>query len=138
MLGEAGAAEDVTQEVFLRVHRHRDSVPPPDGVLAWLYRITTNLCLNALRDRAVRPVPVEVPPELPGESQQELLADRDLAARLVARVSPKLRDAAWLCYVDGLGQEEAAAVLRVSRRTVAARLAEFLVESRKFVSRSEL
>src|SRR5439155_22989338 len=72
VLGEAAAAEDITQDTFLRVHRHIDALPEADAVLPWLYRIATNLCLNALRDGRVRPVPVAELPDRPGVSLDEL------------------------------------------------------------------
>jgi RNA polymerase sigma-70 factor, ECF subfamily len=132
MLREAAAAEDITQETFLRVHRHLGSIPEGDAVLPWLYRIATNLCLNALRDGRARPVLFEVPPERPAASLDELLANRDLVMRLITRVSSKVQVTAWLFYMDGMRQEEIAEVLGVSQRSVAKRLAQFLRASRKF------
>lgn len=135
MLRETAAAEDITQETFLRVHRHLGAMPEGDAVLPWLYRIATNLCLNALRDGRARPVLFEVPPERPGESLDDLLTHRDLVARLVVRVPEKVQMTAWLFYVDGMRQEEIADVLGVSRRAVAKRLAQFVAMSRKFLRR---
>jgi RNA polymerase sigma-70 factor (ECF subfamily) len=138
LLGEAAAAEDATQETFLRVLRHLETTPARDEALRWIYRIATNYCLNELRDQKKRPEPQESLPEgldvgRPGE---ELLADRDLAARLVQRAPEKLRSVAWLHFVDGMEQAEVALVLGISRRTVINRLAEFTTNARKFAQRS--
>ena len=133
MLREAAAAEDITQETFLRVHRHMGAIPEGDAVLPWLYRIATNLCLNALRDGRARPVLLDTPPERPGASPDELLSNRDLVAQLVTRVSPKVQITAWLFHIDGMRQEEIAEVLGISRRSVAKRLAQFMRTSRKFL-----
>jgi RNA polymerase sigma-70 factor (ECF subfamily) len=132
MLREAAAAEDITQETFLRAHRHLASIPEGDAVLPWLYRIATNLCLNVLRDGRARPVLFEVPPERPAASLDDLLTNRDLVMRLVTRVSSKVQITAWLFYMDGMRQEEIAEVLGISQRAVAKRLAQFLRASRKF------
>jgi len=138
LLGNDAAAEDATQETFLRVQRHfRRNLPGPDHALAWLYRIATNHCLNEIRDQKLRPVPIEVVPERAGEDLRERLADRDLARRLVYAAPTKLRTAAWLFHVDGMEQEEIATLLGCSRRTVAARLAKFAVVGRRFLKRSE-
>jgi RNA polymerase sigma-70 factor (ECF subfamily) len=138
ILGDAAAAEDVTQETFLRLHRQGEAIPDDDGVLPWLYRIATNLSLNALRDGRTRPLLVESLPEVPAASLDELLANRNLARRLITQVPPRLQNAAWLFYVDGMRQEEIAVVLGVSRRTVAGRLAGFLRASRKYLRREGL
>ena len=55
LVGERGEAEDLAQEVFLRLHDHaRRRRGLDDNVGAWLYRVATNLGYNALRDRRRR------------------------------------------------------------------------------------
>jgi RNA polymerase sigma-70 factor (TIGR02960 family) len=54
MLGSFEEAEDVVQETFLRAWRARDSFDGGPGLRAWLYRIATNACLDALRSRKRR------------------------------------------------------------------------------------
>jgi RNA polymerase sigma-70 factor (ECF subfamily) len=56
MLGSFEEAEDVVQETFLRAWRARESFQGGDLVRAWLYRIATNACLDAIR-RSRRRVP---------------------------------------------------------------------------------
>lgn len=52
-LGRTGQeAEDLAQDVFLKVYRSRDRYVPTARFTTWLYRITANLCLNYRRDRA--------------------------------------------------------------------------------------
>ena len=135
LLGDPVVAEDATQETFLRVLRHLDKTPDAAHALAWIYRIATNYCLNEIRDRSRRP---ELDLELDdsgGDDPRRLLADRDLAERIVRRSPEKLRVVAWLHHVDGLDQGEVARVLDVSRRTVVNRLAEFAENARKFATR---
>jgi RNA polymerase sigma-70 factor (ECF subfamily) len=133
MLRDVAAAEDITQETFLRVHRHIGRIPEDEAVLPWLYRIATNLCLNALRDGRVRPVLVEQPPDQASGHPDDRLSSRDLVMKLITRVSAKVQMTAWLFYMDGMRQEEIAEVLGISRRSVAKRLAQFVSLSRKFV-----
>lgn len=136
LLGDRAAAEDATQETFMRVHRHLDKAPGPGEALAWVYRIATNYCLNEIRDRKLRPASQQDVAETLGEDLGAALANRDVAARIVRRSPEKLRLPAWLHHVDGLDQGEVARVLGVSRRTVGNRLAEFAEHARKFVARS--
>lgn len=44
-------AEDLTQETFLRAHRHLDTLRDPAAVRGWLYRIATHVSLDRLRQR---------------------------------------------------------------------------------------
>lgn len=138
MLDDDAEAEDAMHETFLRVHRHLDRLPPSREALYWIYRVATNLCLNEIRDRRQRAVPVEA---LPMDSscridEEQVMADRDLLRRLIGNAPAKVRPAAWLCHIDGFEQQEAAAILGVSRRTVASRLSEFQGSVRRFLQRN--
>jgi RNA polymerase sigma-70 factor (ECF subfamily) len=140
LLGDGAAAEDATQETFMRVQRAIERAPGAREALTWIYRIATNYCLNELRDRRGRPEPREGLPEGAALADdlgpEDRLADRDLARRLVERAPPKLRSVAFLYHVDGLEQEEVAAVLGISRGTVVARLRAFVTNARKFLRRT--
>ncbi|MCA1614052.1 MAG: RNA polymerase sigma factor [Acidobacteria bacterium] len=52
LLRDAGLAEDVTQEVFLRLHSNRDSAPAGEMLRPWLLRVALNLSYNQLRGRS--------------------------------------------------------------------------------------
>ncbi len=120
----------------MRVHRHLDKADQREA-LAWIYRIATNYCLNEIRNRKRRPELHEQPPEIASDDDlSTLLADRDLAQRIVESSPEKMRVVAWLHYVDGLEQAEVARVLDISRRTVVTRLSEFLENARRFLQRS--
>src|SRR5260221_9923637 len=61
LVGSMHEAEDLAQEVFLRVYRIRKKYRPKAKFSTWLFTIANNLALNALRDRKRRPVlPLEV------------------------------------------------------------------------------
>jgi RNA polymerase sigma-70 factor, ECF subfamily len=125
LLGDAAAAQDATQETFLRVRRHLEKIPETTQALHYIYRIATNFCLNERRDRKARAQPMAILPEMPEPSFEDRIVDRDLANRLLAGVPAHLRAPAYLHYVDGLEQGEVARVLNVSRRTVVSRLSQF-------------
>ena len=137
ILGDGAAADDATQETFVRVHRHLAQAPSAAEAVPWIYRIATNYCLNELRDRSKRAEPMGELPELSDALTETRLADVQLARALIDRVPAKLRACAYLTYVDGLTQDEVARVLGISRRSVVNHLADFLDRARKFVARSE-
>lgn len=138
LLTDEGAAEDATQETFLRVWRHLDRVPDAREALYWIYRVATNYCLNELRDRRVREIPSENLPEIPEPAWavEARLEDRDLAQRLIRQAHAKVRVVAWLYHMDGFEQEEIARVAGISRRTVVNRLSDFLHGAQKLLRRS--
>jgi RNA polymerase sigma-70 factor (ECF subfamily) len=61
LIGSADEAEDLAQEVFLRVYRSRKKYRPRSKFSTWLFTIANNLALNALRSRSRKPaVPLDV------------------------------------------------------------------------------
>ena len=50
MVRDTASAEDLAQEVFLRVYRARKQYAPSAKFTTWMFRIATNLALNSLRD----------------------------------------------------------------------------------------
>jgi len=133
LLDDRSAAEDAAQEVFLRVHRHIGSAPANDEALRWMFRITTNYCLNMLRDRKLRPAPTDDYAHVVGVAcPEERIADRDLSRRLTMRAPAHLRAVAWLYHAEGLAQHEIANELGISRRTVVNYLNAFNVYAERF------
>jgi len=52
-IGDWAAAEDIAQEVFLRVFKTAKEYQPLSSFKTWLFKIATNLCLNELRDNKI-------------------------------------------------------------------------------------
>lgn len=136
LLGDPAAAEDATQEVFLKFMAHAAELDPGDGYLPWIYRVATNHCLNRIRDEARLEVrdPAMLP-DLPEEAAAEVFPDRALGAQVLRRFDTDTQSIAVLVLCDGLTQDEAAGVLGLSRKTVGKKLRRFLVQARKFVAR---
>jgi RNA polymerase sigma-70 factor, ECF subfamily len=133
LLDDRSAAEDAAQEIFLRVHRHIRSAPANHEALRWMFRITTNYCLNMLRDRKLRPAPTDDFSHVVGVAcPEERIADRDLGRRLAMRAPAHLRAVAWLYHVEGLAQQEIAEELGISRRTVVNYLGAFADYAERF------
>jgi RNA polymerase sigma-70 factor (ECF subfamily) len=62
MLGSLHEAEDMVQETMLRAWQHFNSFKGQASLRTWLYRIATNACLDALKKRLPRTLPVSVTP----------------------------------------------------------------------------
>jgi RNA polymerase sigma-70 factor (ECF subfamily) len=139
MVGDAPAAEDLTQECFLRVWRARERYQPAAAFRTWLFTIARRLALDELKRRETHPVllaaetaddedsagTVELLAGAEQASPQEIVLARELARRLdrALRALPEeLREAAILRDVEGLSYEEIAGVLCCPMGTVKSRL----------------
>lgn len=124
-------AEDAVQEVFVRVLSHADRIPPPEEQLRWCFTIATRICLNRLRDGARREALDPVDDEEPvTRAPAEWFADRQLVSQVLAQIPEEDGALAWMVLVDGHTQEEAGALLGLSRKTIGKRLARFLSAAR--------
>ena len=133
MLGDAGRAEEVAQDVFVRAYRALQTYDRPRirklRLRPWLFAIAMNQIRNAARNRRAPTVPLDFADghaaPLPDPSPSPaVLAERQEDWRHVAgaidRLSPKLRDAFVLRYVEELSYDEIAAVLSQPVGTVKA------------------
>lgn len=125
LLKDEPAAEDATQEVFLKVLRHAASAPAANGLMPWIHRISTNHCLNLLRDARRHAITIDALPELVDYEFEEDLLTRDFAQRVLSSTPEHVRAPALLYYGHGLEQSKVALALGISRRTVLYRLAAF-------------
>lgn len=135
--GDRQEAEDLAQEVFLRIFRALNTFRGDSLFSTWLYRIATNVCLDALRRQKNRPEPVlDQPLETDsGELERELVSPEpgpvhqveaaELAAMIrqeVARLREPYRSTIVLRDLEDLTYDEIAQILNVSVGTVKSRL----------------
>jgi RNA polymerase sigma factor (sigma-70 family) len=129
LTGNPHDAEDLTQEVFVRVFRSLSSYTP--GTFeGWLHRITTNLFLDqARRKQKIRfdAFADDADQRLPGRSPtpehalHDQLFDADVE-QAMAELPPDFRAAVVLCDIEGLSYDEIAAILGVKLGTVRSRI----------------
>ncbi len=130
MARNPSVAEELAQEVFLRVYRSRDTYQASAKFSTWLYRIATNLAVNYARDsRHERPdqsVSLEEPdpetglvPDLPDSApnvEQNILEEERLAAirKHVEALPERQRIAVIMHKYQGLDYKQIADVLKLS------------------------
>ena len=128
MVRDTATAEDLAQEVFLRVYRARKKYSPSAKFTTWLFRIATNLALNSVRDNRHHQMDVsldappeedEVPMELPAREMRidEHMVEQDRAEtirRAVASLPEKQRVAVLLHKYEEMDYGEIAKILDCS------------------------
>lgn len=136
ILGNPALAEDVAQEVFVKYWRRRVAGGSEENTAAFLYRMSTNLALNHLRDSRRRRELNEGAQASPAEGQ-ELCPEDLLAIRQILAKTPEdeARIASYY-YLDGMDQDEIAALLSMQRRTVGRRLDRFHQRARRMLEKS--
>ncbi len=127
LLGDRDAAEDVTQEAFVRAYFSLDRLRG-DNFRAWVLRIASNAALDQLRAAGRRrQVPLELAPERPVEptvsSAVEHLGLVEALEAALAQLPPEQRAVVVLADVEGLPNDEVATILALPVGTVKSRLA---------------
>jgi RNA polymerase sigma-70 factor (ECF subfamily) len=130
--GEDARAQDLSQEVFLRVFKGLPRYRGRSSLKTWIYRIALNHCRGRLGRRGLvlehwdLEERWEGGPVDPGQSPEETLLARDRDRRVAAALLAlpvRFREAVVLRDLEGLSYEEIAAVLRVRTGTVRSRIA---------------
>lgn len=119
MLGDAMEAEDVAQEVFLRVWKEAPKWQPGAAKFeTWMHRVALNLCYDRLRRRREKTDPdAGMDRADPTPSAPDQILARQRAARVqdaIAQLPERQRAAISLCHFQELTNIEAAAALDVS------------------------
>jgi RNA polymerase sigma-70 factor (ECF subfamily) len=139
ILGNWADAEDVAQEVFLRLHRHGLDFANDGATGAWLYRVTVNLCFDRTRSRRPSQELPDVPS--PGRSAEAAVLMEENKQRLMSALAllpTKERAAVVLREIEGLSTAEVAAALGSSEVTVRSQISKALVRLRGILNRGDL
>ena len=132
MAGSRQDAEDIAQEVFLRVYRHLGRLSPQARFSTLLFGIARNLTLNHIRDMKRRgrdrSVPLDSQPDVEsayGRPAHDARA-KEIGVRVeaaIARLSPEHRMAIHLREIEGLDYADIARIMKCRKGTVKSRLA---------------
>lgn len=131
LVRDAGLAEDVTQEVFLRLYKNMDSTPKDELLRAWLLRVTMNVARNTLRgqsratareDEYAKQAAVDgaftAEPELDFERRAQI----EEARRALEKIKEPMRSC-LLLKQQGLSYREIAETLQINEANVGSLIA---------------
>jgi RNA polymerase sigma-70 factor (ECF subfamily) len=112
MVRDTAVAEDLAQEVFLRVYRARQEYVPSAKFTTWMFRIATNLALNSVRDNRYRQAEISMDQQVDtGESKQAALEVPDRAPSIEQELVARCRAEMILKAIHALPEKQRAAVL---------------------------
>jgi RNA polymerase sigma-70 factor (ECF subfamily) len=136
-LRDRGAAEEVAQDVFLRLYRNMDDLENTKHVIFWLRKATSHRCIDYARQRRFRStIALEDTAEPPAiEQHGDPLLSRRLR-QLIATLPEKPRMVMVLRYQEDLMPEEISDVLEMPVRTVKSHLQRSLAILREKIERS--
>jgi len=134
-VGGIDAAEDVLQELFLRVWEHGRDIDPATSLRAYLYTGARNAALNAVRERAVRTRREAASLTREGDFSEwfDFAKDiedaelRDAVRAATASLSERGREVYLLSFQHGLSYRDIAATLGLSVATVQTHMARAIV-----------
>jgi len=131
LVGDPAVAEELAQDIFVKVYRGAGRYRPQARFTTWLFRVATNHCLNELRrparrsEQSVEPAEEDSPSLLDatpgGTTPVEALEAREVEAALrgaMAAMSARERAAFSLCRFEGLAYREVAEALEASEAAV--------------------
>ena len=150
MTGSSDDAEDLTQEVFIRMYTSIDSFRSQSSLSTWLFRIASNLCIDRFRRSKTRTTAFSLDEPIQGNDSesgheipdstyepQRLLENTEMAEQIqlsLAQLPEKLRAAVILHDVEGLPYEEIAQIVGCPLGTVKSRLFNARMQLREKLS----
>jgi RNA polymerase sigma-70 factor (ECF subfamily) len=131
MSGSAEDAFDLSQEIFLRIYRSIGLFKMESSVSTWIYRLSTNVCIDFLRRRKKRPETALISEQEDGEYENEIPDTRyspeseydktelrEQLSKALLCLSPEHRQIVVLRDINGLSYTEIADLLGIEEGTV--------------------
>ena len=133
-IGDFHTAEEITQDIFLKVYKKLSTLKPPDRFPGWLYVITTRHCITWLRKKQRPTTSLDAMPtpeleelcylryETARGEEASIEHQRELVKRLLQKLPESERTVVTLFYLAEMTSEEVSAFLGVSPNTIRSRL----------------
>ena len=137
LLGDEDEARDALHDLFLHVQSRLHTFKNTSSMSTWLYRITTNHCLNRIRNRSTRARLDRGMPRNKDYDPRPRLERRDQLFSLLEQLNERDVQIALYRHFDGMTQPEIAQVMEISERTVRNRLRALEAHVSQALQRSE-
>lgn len=121
-LFNADAAEDIVQEVFVKLFTHHKSFNDDEHEKAWLLRITINLCKNALKSKSNNNLTFDDEIRLDDNSFEDTSDTRIDIVKSIKALTPEQRAVIYLYYYEGFTVKEIARITKCKENTVKSHL----------------
>ena len=133
-IGDFHTAEEITQDIFLKVYKKLSTLKPPDRFPGWLYVIATRYCISWLRKKQQPTTSLDAMPtteleelcylryEAARGEEASIEHQRELVKRLLQKLPESERTVVTLYYLAEMTSEEVSAFLGVSPNTIRSRL----------------
>ena len=138
ILGNWADAEDVAQEVFMRLYRRGIDFQNDTALRSWLYRVAVNLCLDRVRSsRRFEELPELIAGDASAEAAIILEQRRLTLIKALGTLPPKERAAVVLREIEGLSTAEVAAILGSIDSTVRSQVAKAVGRLRSILNQEK-
>ena len=135
ILHNADEAEDIVQDVFVKMYKNLNKFRRQSSIYTWLYRITVNLSCNRIRSKKTRPqsslneivddkkyVKIMTDPKRTPEQKLMRSQTQDAIIEAIKTLSPKLQEVIIMRYYNEMDYKEIADMLNVNMGTIKSRL----------------
>ena len=139
---EATVAEDILQEVFIKLWEKRQEVKASQSVAGWLFVISFNLSVNYTRKKLreqnlhKKLLTLELGEELSVDYKTMQEAQYHLLEKAIAELSPQRRKIVTRCKLEGKTYDEVASELNISRNTVKEHLSAAMVKLNDYIQKN--
>lgn len=129
-LRDSSLAEELAQDVFMKLYRHLGRIESGSHLIFWLRRVAAHRCIDQLRRMRHLGIPVDDAPDLLVLADQEDHLLHRRLKHLVASLPPKQRLAVILRYEEELEPQEISSVMKMPLNTVKSHLRRALAALR--------
>lgn len=136
--GSIEDAEEVTQDTFLKLWKHRDGLDEEMSVNGYIFRIAKNLTLNKIRKKVMEPRyfdEIEDESVFSNQTEEDIMLDemQQLLMKAIEALPPKRQQIFRLSRLSGLPNKEIAKRLNISENTVEGQMRKSIKYLRSYI-----